>query len=253
MRMTRGLLFLCLISLTATSDAGELKLAVAANFKATIEKIVAKFEQKTKHKITITSASSGTLFSQISHGAPFDIFLSADSERPIKLVKNNLALADTRFTYAIGQLAFWTPKTQLTSQQSIISYIDSQKGKLAIANPRLAPYGKSAHIFIIKNNLALAVKSTLINGNNVAQAFQFVESGNAQSGIISYAQLRAAGISSDYILLQPTSYPRIKQQAVILKNSKNIALARQLMDFIKTKNHQLIIDAGYLMETNNVD
>lgn len=241
-----------ILPVSAPANAGELKVAVSANFKTTLDKIVALFEQQTQHKIIITVASSGTLFSQISHGAPFDVFLSADSERPQKLVAQNLALPESLFTYAIGQLVFWAPNKYLPEQDTVNSFIASQRGKLAIANPRLAPYGQSAYQYITDNALLPLVKRKLIKGNNVAQSFQFIESGNAESGIVSYSQLLDAGISNHYRLLPQDQYPAIKQQGVILKSSSNIALAKQLFAFIKHHNKSLILNAGYLLEDDNV-
>jgi molybdate transport system substrate-binding protein len=241
-----------LLIISADLQAAELRLAVAANFKTTIDKIVKDFEQQTPHKVSVIVASSGTLFSQISHGAPYDLFLSADSERPQRLVRENLALADSLFTYALGQLVFWAPKNYSPQQQSVESYILSQKGKLAIANPRLAPYGQSAYQYIKRNALLPQLKSKIIRGNNVVQTFQFVESGNAQSGIVSYAQLINAGVTNHFSLLPAAQYPKIVQQGVILKNSKNIALARQLIAFIKHQSKATILKAGYLIESPDV-
>ncbi|NRA70937.1 MAG: molybdate ABC transporter substrate-binding protein [Gammaproteobacteria bacterium] len=252
MILRNTLLFLIMILFSSVLTAGQLRVAVAANFKTTLAKIALRFEQKTHHKIVIIAGSSGTLFSQISHGAPYDIFLSADSVRPQKLVKNNLAIKDSLLTYAIGQLAFWAPNNQVKDLVSVANIIKKQKGKLAIANPRLAPYGTSAFEFMIKNNIEPLVNNKLIKGNNVVQAFQFVESGNADSGIISYSQLVHSQISQHFLLLPHTLYPAINQQAVILKNTKQLALAKQFLAFLKEQNKTLIINDGYLVETTNV-
>jgi len=245
-------LFMFFLLATSSVNSAELRLAVAANFKSTIDQIVKDFEQQSPHKVTVIVASSGTLFSQISHGAPYDLFLSADSERPQRLVKAQLALADSLFTYALGQLAFWAPAQYLPQQHSVESFITSQQGKLAIANPRLAPYGKSAYEFISKQQLLDQVKRKLIRGNNVVQTFQFVESGNAQSGIVSYAQLINAGVTTHFSLLPVSQYPKIIQQGVILSRSNNIAVARQLISFIKTHSANTILNAGYLLEPVDV-
>jgi len=245
-------IFLLLFMSHSNVQAAELKLAVAANFKTTIDAIVKDFERQSPDKITVIVASSGTLFSQISHGAPYDLFLSADSERPQLLVKQHLALADSLFTYALGQLAFWAPDQYLPQQHNIDSFISSQQGKLAIANPRLAPYGKSAYTYIENRQLLDQVKSKLVRGNNVVQTFQFVESGNAQSGLVSYSQLINAGVTNHFSLLPAQQYPKIIQQGVILSSSNNVALARQLISFIKNHSANAILKAGYLLEPDDV-
>ena len=245
-------IFLLLFISHSNVQSAELKLAVAANFKTTIDAIVKDFERQSPDRITVIVASSGTLFSQISHGAPYDLFLSADSERPQLLVKQHLALADSLFTYALGQLAFWAPAQYLPQQHNIDTFISSQQGKLAIANPRLAPYGKSAYTYIKNRQLLDQVKSKLVRGNNVVQTFQFVESGNAQSGIVSYSQLINAGVTNHFSLLPAEQYPKIIQQGVILSSSNNVALARQLISFIKNHSATAILNAGYLLEPDDV-
>lgn len=234
--------------LTSNALAVHLKVAVASNFKSTAQKLADDFEKKTDHKITLVSASTGGLYSLIYHGAPYDIFLSADTKRPQKLVDANLAYPNSLFTYAIGQLAFWMPNQQNLTLENIHQQIKKQKGKLAIANPRLAPYGLSASEYIKENKLTTVIQSKLIKGNNVTQALQFIESGNAQSGFVSYSELLHAGVEDNYILLEPGTYPPIKQQGVILRRTKHYQAAQAFVDFIRDQGCDTILASGYALE-----
>ncbi len=237
--------------LTSNVLAAHLKVAVASNFKSTAQKLADDFEKNTSHKITLVGASTGGLYSLIYHGAPYDIFLSADSERPKKLVEANLAYADSLFTYAVGQLAFWMPTQQNLSADNINSHIKQQTGKLAIANPRLAPYGLSAYHYIEKNRLIDIVKSKLIKGNNVTQVLQFIESGNAQSGFVSYSELLHASVEEGYVLLDPASYPSIEQQGVILRRTKHYQAAQEFLEFMKNNGCEIILMSGYALAESN--
>ena len=247
--MAKFIIFLgVFLALALPLKAAELRVAVASNFKSTAQKIVTKFEQQSPHTVTLISGSSGGLFNAIYQGAPYDIFLSADDLRPQKLVKQRLAFADSLFTYAIGQLAFWMPNNENLSLNNLKTTITAQQGKLAIANPRLAPYGHSASKFIKKNNLSNVVKPKLVKGNNVTQALQFIRSGNAQSGFVSLSELLHAGIKQHFILLEPQSYPSINQQAVILHRTKNYDAAKHFFSFIKNQASDTISRSGYLLK-----
>jgi len=225
--------------------AANLKIAVASNFKSTAQKLATEFEQQSAHKITLVSASTGALYSLIYHGAPYDIFLSADEIRPQKLVDADLAYPDSLLTYAIGQLAFWMPQQENLVLDNVNHLIQQQTGKLAIANPRLAPYGKSTSEYLKYNNLDHTVKGKLVRGNNVTQVLHFVETGNAQSGFVSYSELLNAGVEEHFVLLRRDSYPAINQQGVILRRSKNLAAAKAFMSFIKGPGCETILLSGY--------
>jgi len=225
--------------------ANELRVAVASNFKSTAQKLATQFEEETGHKVTLISGSTGSLYSLISHGAPYDIFLSADSQRPQKLVEDNLAYPDSQFVYAVGQLAYWSPNQEKLTQNNLVSLLKNQTSKLALANPRLAPYGLSTSKYLDLKGLSKHVKSRLVTGNNITQTLQFIYSGNAQSGFVSYSELLNAGIKDHFILLDPKSYPAINQQAVILRRTKELATAQEFMTFIKTVSCDTILDSGY--------
>jgi len=231
----------------AQVSAKTLTVAVASNFKSTAQKISHQFEQQTGHKITLVSGSTGSLFHLISHGAPYDIFLSADAVRPQKLVSAGLAFPESRFTYAVGQLAFWSPNHANIDNNNIVERLKEFNGKLAIANPRLAPYGESSLSFLKKNNLLDVVNPRLVRGNNITQALQFVTSGNAQSGFVSYSELLNAGVKSNFFLLNPNSYSPINQQAVILKRTQNIEIAKEFMDFVNGNACDIILLSGYAL------
>jgi len=227
--------------------AVELRVAVASNFKSTAKIIAAEFEKKSSHKITLISASTGALYSLISHGAPYDIFLSADQKRPTLLVKSGLAHPDSLFTYAIGQLAFWAPNAKNIEANSISNIINLQTGKLVIANPKLAPYGASAWKYIKDSGLTTVIEGKLIKGNNITQALQFIASGNASSGFVSYSELLHGGIRDNFILLPPRSYQPIIQQGIILRRTKHLEAAKDLFDFMKNEGKTLILSAGYAL------
>lgn len=227
------------------ANSTELKVAVASNFKSTAQKIAQAFEQKTGHKVTLIGGSTGALYSLIYHGAPYDIFLSADQERPQKLIKNELAYTESLMTYALGQLAFWMPQQTNITTKNITQLIKQQTGKLAIANPRLAPYGKSSLFFIKKNVLQSTVKNKLIKGNNITQTLQFVASGNAQSGFVSFSELLHAGITDHFVLIEPNAYPPIKQQGVILNRTKHLSIAQEFMTFLGNQGCDIILMSGY--------
>ena len=193
-------LFGCLMG-TSQSVADEIKVAVASNFYPTMKVIAKLYELKTAgstghHKVVLIPGSSGKHYAQIMNGAPFDIFFSADTERARLLEQEGRVLAGTRFTYALGKLILWS---------SIDNYVDS-KGEvlnkkdfryLAIANPKLAPYGKSAEEALRSLKLWTNLKERLVQGENIAQTFQFVSSGNAKLGFVAYSQIMNSDHSTD--------------------------------------------------------
>jgi len=247
-----GLIFALIGLVTLPVDGAELRVAVASNFKSTAQKLADKFEANTAHKITLISGSTGAIYSLISHGAPYDIFLSADQKRPQLLVKNDLAYPDSLFTYALGQLTFWAPKAKKLALHTIKSTIALQTGKLAIANPKLAPYGLSSWQYIEKARLKSVIKGKLIKGNNISQALQFIASGNASSGFVSYSELLHAGIKNNFVLLPPNSYQPIIQQGVILRTTKHLEAARDFVNYMQNEGCELILSSGYALSNTTI-
>ena len=244
-------LFGCLIG-TSQAVADELKVAVASNFYPTMKVIAKNFELKTagssgqQHKVILIPGSSGKHYAQIMNGAPFDVFFSADTERARLLEQEGRALAGTRFTYALGKLILWS---------SIDNYVDS-KGEvlnkkdfryLAIANPKLAPYGKSAEEALRSLELWTNLKERLVQGENIAQTFQFIASGNAKLGFVAYSQIMNPSLSIDgsFWEVPQSIYKPIEQQAVLLKDSH---IGREFLSFVKSdESLDIIYKSGYVL------
>jgi len=231
---------------TSNGIAAELSIAVAANFKPTFSQLAQEFSRSTGVSVQHSSASTGILYAQIISGAPFDLFLAADSNRPELLAKQQLGLPDSRFTYAIGQLALWLPGKSNPGPHSLTQ----DRHRLAIANPATAPYGVAAQQLLQKLSVWDNANHQLIMGNSVGQAFQFAVSGNVTAALIAYSQLldyRGAGKFESEIWLVPQAYHQpIEQQAIIL-NEGNIH-ARFFMEFLKSPAGRGIISSnGYLL------
>ena len=242
-------LFGCLMG-TSQAVADELKVAVASNFYPTMKLIAKHFELRTagssaqQHKVILIPGSSGKHYAQIINGAPFDVFFSADIDRARLLEQEGRAIAGTRFTYALGKLILWS---------SIDNYVDS-KGEvlnkkdfryLAIANPKLAPYGKSAEEALRSLKLWTNLKKRLVQGENIAQTFQFISTGNAKLGFVAYSQIMNPGLSIDgsFWEVPQSIYKPIEQQAVLLKDSY---IGREFLSFVKSdESLSIIYESGY--------
>ncbi len=238
--MTRILAVALMMAASFHVAADELKVAVAANFAHTLTQVAERFEAETGHRVRISSGATGALYTQIQHGAPFDLFLAADSRRPQLLEKEQKILPGSRVTYAIGQLAYWQRQGD-PSEQSLTQW----HKKLAIANPRLAPYGAAAQQVLSRLDLVKQFKGKLVTGSNILQAYQYVDSGNVQAGLVALSQLRSAGVDASHYWVVPEHYyAPLEQQAVVLKRTANPRLAQQLLDYL-TQQQQLLTEAGY--------
>ncbi|WP_257283140.1 molybdate ABC transporter substrate-binding protein [Endozoicomonas sp. SESOKO1] len=235
----------------ASACAEELKVAVAANFKPSLEALAKVFEADTGHRLLISSASSGVLYNQISHGAPFDIFLSADSQRPGLLEKEGLTLKGSRHAYALGELVLWSPgvsgedgKDKTMTLEDLAVY----KGRLAIANPATAPYGLAAQQVLEKLSLWSSFRSRLVQGASIQQAWQFVASGNAPAGLVAKAQLVDHKDNDGHVFLIPaTLYDPIRQDMVILKRTQHPEAAKAFVAFMLSPSVQnTLAEQGYL-------
>ena len=230
--------------------AESLTIAVASNFADTAKHLVEEFEMNSGHEAQLILGSSGRFFAQISNGAPFDIFLSADREKPSALVEAGLARPESRFTYAIGRLALWSRDEMLVSGDVSVLQTDSFR-KVAIANPRLAPYGKAAREVLNEYGLYNELSARLVQGENIAQAFQFVFTGNAELGFVSLSQVMKGGAlasGSAWIIPENLHLP-IRQDAVILTNAVSAGATEAFMNFMKTPRSRAIIASyGYGLE-----
>ncbi|HTR00024.1 MAG TPA: molybdate ABC transporter substrate-binding protein [Candidatus Acidoferrum sp.] len=243
---TRGLslLFAVLCSLSSPLFADEVKVAVASNFAPLLKQLAAGFEKTSGHTVVLSSGATGRLYTQIANGAPFDVFFAADNEKPEQLVNEKKAVAGTVFTYAIGKLVLWSPALNL-SMNADATLKQATFNHLALANPKLAPYGAAAQQVLTKLQLWDALQNKLVLGENIAQALQFVDSGNAELGFIALAQWQElpADKRGKPWLIPPEMHAPITQDAVILHDS---TAARAFMTFMQSSTATIAIQqAGY--------
>jgi molybdate transport system substrate-binding protein len=223
--------------------AAETNVVVAANFTDAAKEIAAAFKAKTGHQAVLSFGSSGQLHTQITQDAPFQIMLSADDERPKKLVADGLAVADSRFTYAIGKLVLWS-KTK-----DYVNGVETLKAgafaKFAIANPTTAPYGTAAVETLKALKLYEVLQPKIVQGNNIAQTFQFVDTGNAELGFVALSQLAGEPAGSRWVVPQ-TLYAPIRQDAVLLKKGVGNEAAAAFLAFLRGPEARAIIEKfGY--------
>jgi molybdate transport system substrate-binding protein len=217
--------------------ADEIKIAVASNFYPTMKELVKHFESitlnsDTTNNIVLISGSSGKHYAQILNGAPFDLFFSADKLRPNMLEKEEVFNNQSRFTYALGKLALWSSFNEYVDSDGQVLYTDDFRF-LAIANPKIAPYGVASKETLTSMNLWQDMEEKLVRGENIAQTFQFAKSGNAKLGFVSYSQILSLNSSSEgsYWLVPQSMYQPIEQQAILLKDS---SLGKDFLSFIKS-------------------
>jgi molybdate transport system substrate-binding protein len=238
-------LLLVLLGLTSlTAYAGELTIAAAADLSLALQPIVSNFQRETGNTVRLSFGSSGDFFNQIQNGAPYDLFLSADLGYPQKLVKAGFADGDSLHAYAIGRLVLWVPRASRLDleHQGMQALLDSSVQKIAIANPQHAPYGRAAVAALRHYGLYEKLAGRLVLGENVGQAAQFVESGNAQVGIIALAHALAPTVLplGRYWLVPSDSYPALEQGVVIVSNSKKKTLAAQFLKYLAAPESQAI-------------
>ena len=222
--------------------AAELRVAVASNFAPLMAILADRFELESSHMLTLIPGSTGKHYAQNRNGAPFDVLFAADAERPQLLEQQGHTVTSSRFTYALGQLVLWSRQPGLVAREELLA------GKfryLAIANPELAPYGRAARQALDALQVADAVAGKLVRGENVAQAFQFTASGNAELGLLAWSQVKIFAEGSHW-LIPKDLYQPIEQQAVILKQSE---AAQALFKFMRSDVvRELIQDYGYAIQ-----
>ena len=241
-----------LLSLTLALSAGlaraaEVQVAVAANFAAPMKKIAAEFERATGDKVAISLGSTGNFYAQIRNGAPYEVFLSADASTPAKLEQEGLAVPGSRYTYAIGKLVLWSANPAVVDASGAVLKT-GDFAHLAIAKPELAPYGAAALETLRKLGLLATLTPKLVQGQNIAQTYQFVASGNAQLGFVALSQVYEGGkLKSGSAWIVPADlYRPIRQDAVLLKPGAANPAAQALMRFLKGAQARAVIqDFGY--------
>ena len=235
----------CVLALAAgQAIADEVHVAVASNFTNAIKTLAGRFEASSGHKVTLSFGSTGKHYAQIRNGAPFDAFFAADVKRPRLLDEEGVALPGSRFTYAIGKIVLWSPKTGTVDTEGKVL----EKGgfrHLAIASPKLAPYGRAARQVLQDRGIWEALQDRMVRGENIGQTFQFVKSGNAELGFVALSQIKhpAHAIEGSVWRVPQSLYTPIEQQAVLLRESD---AARAFFAFMKNdESLEIIRGFGY--------
>jgi molybdate transport system substrate-binding protein len=221
-------------------------VAVAANFAAPAKGLATAFEKQSGHRALLSIGSTGRFYAQITTGAPFDVLLAADAETPARLEKEGLAIAGQRFTYALGKLALWSPADMVDARGEVLR--TQAFRRLSIANPRLAPYGAAAQQVMENLGIWNSSQGRLVTGENIAQAYQFVSTGNAELGFVAYSQIREPGKATpgSFWLVPQALYAPIRQDAVLLARAQGNAAARQFLEFLRSAPaREVILAYGY--------
>lgn len=240
-------IFFCDVWL-ATAVAGEVKVAVASNFLSTLNEIILNFEKDTNHTVVVSAGSSGKLYAQIKHGAPFELFFSADVNRPRLLEEEGLAVQGSRFTYSVGRLTLWSPDPDMVREDGRAVLEEGAFKHLAIANPKTAPYGMAAEQTLRTLGLWEVLQDRLVLGENIGQTFQFVFSRNAQLGFVSLSQvldpkIHARGSRWD---VPSTFHDSLEQDAVLLKTGQHHVAANAFLEYVTRDTSRAIIERfGY--------
>ena len=251
------LIFILLVSVSPGDvSADQVHVAVAANFADCLDQLGTAFEESTGHELVVSRGSTGKHFAQIKAGAPFDVFFAADSERPALLEADGLTVPGSRFTYAVGRLVVWMPRGEPDSDQSVVEVLKSPDYRhLAIANPRLAPYGLAAKQTLTSLGIWDELEPRLVMGQTVGQTWQFVATGNAQMGFVARSQLSqllaAENPAGKWWVIDADLHDPIEQQAVLMRSASKNDAARLLLEFVRGPQARLIIETyGYTVPEN---
>lgn len=234
------------LGLASPARAQDVRVAAAADLQYAMADLAVAFEHRTGIKVDVTYGSSGNAFSQIQNGAPFDVFFSADIDYPKKLIASGHAEPDSLFVYGIGRIVLWMPgdtKIDL-AREGWNALLDERVQKIAIANPEHAPYGRAAVAAMTSAGIYEKVKGKLVYGENISQTAQFVQSGNAQAGILARSLTFSPAMRSGKSWSIPLdSYAPIQQAAILLKSAANKVNAKSFLEFVKGPNGGTILDA----------
>lgn len=233
------------VSLNVQAD--EVSVAVAANFAGPLAKIGDGFSAATGHTLKVSSGATGKFYSQIVAGAPFEVLIAADDETPRKLVAEGYAVTGSNFTYAIGKLVLWSAQPGYVDDQGAVLATGTY-AHLAIANPKLAPYGQAGAEVLKARGLGEAIAPKLVTAESIAQAYQFVATGNAELGFVALSQVAVPGkpVTGSYWLVPPSLYGEIRQDAVLLKAGEKNPAAAALLAYLKSPAAKTVIQSwGY--------
>lgn len=220
---------------TACARADEVSVAVAANFAGPLAKIAEGYTAATGHTLKTSAGSTGKFYGQIVAGAPFEVLVAADDETPKKLVAEGHAVAGSNFTYAIGQLVLWSAQPGLVDSEGAV-LAKGQFAHLALANPKLAPYGQAGMAVLKAKGLEAAVTPKLVVGDSIAQTYQFISTGNAELGFVALSQVAVPGkpVVGSMWRVPAKLYGEIRQDAVLLKAGADKPAARALLAYLKS-------------------
>lgn len=245
--MKRLASLIAILTVMGTAHAGEVQVAVAANFAGPMEKLAEQFQRDTGHKAVVATGATGKFYAQIRNGAPFEVLLAADDDTPARLETEGHVAAGSRFTYAVGRLVLWSARGGVVDAGGNVLKTGSYK-HLAIANPKTAPYGAAAVATLRKLGLYESVQPRIVQGENIAQAWQFASTGNAELGFVAQAQVWRDGkftAGSGWIVPGAMHEPIRQDAALLAKGAQNPA-ARALLDYLRTdKAKALIRTFGY--------
>lgn len=242
-------MFVLLVSLTwfVQAQAAEVSVAVAANFTAPMQQIAKAFEQDTGHRAKLSFGATGAFYAQIKNGAPFEVLLAADEATAAKIEQEGLGVAGSRFSYARGRLVLWSSLPEMVDDQGEVLRSGTFK-RIAVANPKLAPYGTAAMEVLTKLGLLADLQPKMVQGDNIAQTYQFVATENAQLGFVALSQvIRDGKISQGSAWVVPAHlHAPIRQDALLLRSGKENPAATALMVFLKGEKAQAVIRSfGY--------
>lgn len=243
----RTIAAMLVLGVATTVQADEVHVAVATNFLATLKIIAQRFETATGARVHISTASTGKLFAQIQQGAPFDVFLAADAEHARLLEQQGLAVQGSRYTYAVGRLALWSAQPGMVDEQGKIVSSGSFR-HLAIANPKISPYGRAARQTLERLGVWKTVQARLVQGEDIGQTLQFVATGNAELGFVALAQVLnlPAALNGSYWLVPQDLHQPLEQQAVLLRRAATQRTAQAFMAALQsTASRALIKQSGY--------
>jgi molybdate transport system substrate-binding protein len=231
-----------------TSNAEQLTIAVTSSFVRTAQELATIYEKSSGNAVRITSASTGKLYAQIEHGAPFDVLLAADEQRPRLLELSGSGVAGTRFTYAVGDLVLWSRDPTLANRDCVAHLHNLSERRLAIANPQTAPYGEAAMEYLQAAELWASVESHLVYGENIAQTLHFVVSGNASLGLIAGSQAMDARLPepSCHWPVPGSMHKPLEHQAILLRRASGNEAASGFLVFLRADEARQVISAhGY--------
>ena len=232
------------------TQAGEVRIASAGNFAATLRVLAERFETATGHRTVVSHGSTGKLYAQIMHGAPHEVFLAADRERPRQLEADGLAVAGSRFTYATGRLVLWSRDPALVDADGEV-LLRGESGRLAMANPKTAPYGAAARAVLQRLGLDTRAGAGQVYGDSVTQAYQFIASEAVALGFVALSQVRLLppGQAGSAWLVPAEYHPSLEQQAVLLRRGAGNRAALAFLHYLRSPEAASLIEtSGYSIE-----